>query len=68
MFVCVYMSWTALPDLCEVVGSVMRNGPIGQFLYEVQQWILGALDLLRGMADDRRTHFRGRLGRQQIGI
>lgn len=42
-------------DLCEVVGSVMRNGPIGQLLQEAEHWhgpwILGALDLLEGTDD-----------------
>lgn len=65
--VCVYIC-VGPRYLCEVVGRVMRNGPIGQFLQKVQHWVRGASDLFRGMADDRRTHFSGRLGRQQIRI
>lgn len=37
-------------DLCDVVGSVMRNGPIGQPLQEAEHWhwpwALRTLDLL----------------------
>lgn len=61
---------TVLQDLREVVGSVVRNGPIGQRLQEAQHWhglrVLGALDLLALTDDDRRTHFSGSLGRQHI--
>ncbi len=61
---------TVLQDLCEVVGSVVRNGPIGQRLQEAQHWhglwVLGALDLLMLTDDDRRTHFSGSLGRKHI--
>lgn len=42
-------------DLCEVVGSVMRNGPVRQLLQEAKHWhglwVLGALDLLEGTDD-----------------
>lgn len=68
--VCVFVRWTVLQDLREVVGSVVRNGPIGQRLQEAQHWhglrVLGALDLLMLAADDRRTNFNGSLGRQHM--
>lgn len=70
--VCVRMCWTVLQDLSEVVGSVVRNGPVGQRLKEAQHWhglrLLGALDLLTLTADDRSAHFCGSLGRQHIGL
>ena len=57
-------------DLREVVGSVVRNGPVGQHLQEAQHWhrvrIRGALGLLPLTADDRRTHCSGSLGTQHI--
>lgn len=57
-------------DLCEVAGTVVSNGPIGQRLQEAQHWhgirVLGGLDLLSLTADNRRTHFSGSLGKQHI--
>lgn len=73
--VCVWTGLThvcvcAPRNLCEVVGSVVRNGPIGQRLQETQHWhgrrILGVLDLLVLTDDDRRTHFCGSLRRQHM--
>lgn len=66
-----YACQTVLQDLCEVNGSVVRNGRIGQLL---QDWgdrrrghqFLEDLDLLMLIADGRYTHFSGSLGRQHI--
>lgn len=69
--VCACVCWIVLQDLCEVVGSVVRNGPVGQPLKEAQHrqglWTPRALVLLPPAADHRRTHFRGALQRQRLG-
>ena len=68
--VCVRVCVFLLQDLREVVGSVVRNGLIGQRLQDAQHWhglrVLGALDLLVLTDDDGRTHFSGSLWRQHI--
>ena len=68
--VCIHVCGILLQDLCEVVGSIVRNGPIGHLLQETQNWhglqVLGDLGLLAPTADDRRTQFSGSLGRQHI--
>ena len=70
--VCVLVLQLCVRNLCEIVGSVVRNGPIGQPLQEAQHWhrlrVLGALDLLTLADDDRRTHFSGSLGKQRASI
>ena len=69
MCVCALVLQLCMCDLCEIVGSGVRNGPIGQPLQEAQHWhrlwVLGALDVLVLADDDRRTHFSGSLGKQQ---
>lgn len=65
--VCVWNGFrncNVLQDLCEVVGSVVRNCPIGQCFEEVQHWngvLAGALGHLSMPVDYRWTHFRGSL-------
>lgn len=62
MCICIkYAYQTVLQDLCEVNGSVVRNGPVSQRLQDAQHWhgqqFLEDLELLLLTVGGRNTHF-----------